>query len=180
MRPEFTPFPKLSRFNREVIVTEKIDGTNAQIVISDDGTNLWAASRSKYVTPEDDNHGFARWAYGNADELLKLGPGSHFGEWWGRGVNKRYPGKEKTFSLFNTSRWGGNAIRPTCCDVVPVLWTGKMIDFDAFMCLHYLEANGSVADPTCKNPEGIVIYHVPSKTLFKMTLDKNDEHKGTS
>lgn len=179
MRPEFTPFPSISRFNREVVVTEKIDGTNAQVVVSDDGTQLWAASRSKYVTPEDDNHGFARWVYENKTELLRLGPGSHFGEWWGRGVNKRHPNVEKTFSLFNTSRWNDPETRPTCCSVVPVIWTGLMIDLDPGKLLNDLQTNGSVADPTCKNPEGIVIFHTPSRSLFKMTLDKNDAHKGT-
>jgi hypothetical protein len=30
---EFKAFPKISRFSREVVVTEKIDGTNGQIFI---------------------------------------------------------------------------------------------------------------------------------------------------
>jgi hypothetical protein len=30
------------------------------------------------------------------------------------------------------------------------------------------------------NPEGVVVYHSPSRNLYKMTLDKNDEHKGTA
>jgi hypothetical protein len=31
----FTPFPKIARLSREVIVTEKIDGTNAQVFVVD-------------------------------------------------------------------------------------------------------------------------------------------------
>jgi len=33
----FQEFPKIPRLNREMIVTEKIDGTNGQIIITDDG-----------------------------------------------------------------------------------------------------------------------------------------------
>jgi hypothetical protein len=31
---DFTPFPKIPRLRRETVITEKLDGTNAQIVIS--------------------------------------------------------------------------------------------------------------------------------------------------
>ena len=34
---EFQPFPKIPRLSREIVITEKIDGTNAQILITDDG-----------------------------------------------------------------------------------------------------------------------------------------------
>jgi hypothetical protein len=34
--PEFAGFPKISRLSRDCIITEKIDGTNAQILITED------------------------------------------------------------------------------------------------------------------------------------------------
>ena len=34
---EFLEFPKMARLSREIIITEKIDGTNAQILITEDG-----------------------------------------------------------------------------------------------------------------------------------------------
>ena len=37
---DFAGFPKIARLNRQVIVTEKIDGTNAQIRITEDGQFL--------------------------------------------------------------------------------------------------------------------------------------------
>src|SRR5258708_10409156 len=86
---EFVPFPKIARLSREVVVTEKIDGTNAQICVNDDMTDIVAGSRSRWITPVDDNFGFARWAQDNKQELLKLGPGSHFGELLGAGVHLR-------------------------------------------------------------------------------------------
>lgn len=85
---EFQGFPKMSRLSRDVIVTEKIDGTNAQIFISepDDNGNMimMAGSRTRWITPDNDNAGFARWCRDNAQELMRLGPGRHFGEWWAR------------------------------------------------------------------------------------------------
>lgn len=185
-RPEFTEFTKIARLNREVVVTEKIDGTNASIVISDDGNDIWAASRNRYVTPEADNFGFARWVHENRDALLTLGPGRHFGEWWGAGIQRRYGLAEKRFSLFNVSRMasrlqeGDPLLAAPGIGVVPVLWRGMLCDMDARKILADLATNGSVAAPGFMQPEGIVVFHTASGTLFKMTLDKNDEHKGTA
>ena len=33
----FQDFPKMARLSRDIIVTEKIDGTNAQVYIGEDG-----------------------------------------------------------------------------------------------------------------------------------------------
>ena len=81
---EFIEFPKMARLSREVVITEKIDGTNACIYIGEDGEFL-VGSRTRWITPDQDNHGFAAWAYANKDKLLLLGHGTHFGEWWGTG-----------------------------------------------------------------------------------------------
>ena len=102
--PGFIEFPKIARLARECIVTEKIDGTNGVICITEDG-DLFAGSRSQWITPAQDNYGFAKWVEGNKAELLKLGPGYHYGEWWGQGIQRNYSLREKRWSLFNVSRW---------------------------------------------------------------------------
>lgn len=170
--PEFTPFSKIARLSRECCVTEKIDGTNAQVYINDYG-DVFAGSRTRWITPQQDNFGFARWVEGNRQELLKLGPGAHFGEWWGSGIQRRYNMKEKMFSLFNVSKWGDPAIRPSCCCVVPTLYHGLFDTLPIKMALDELARIGSIAAPGFMDPEGIVIYHEASKTLFKKTI-KND------
>lgn len=183
-RPEFNEFGKIARLNREVVVTEKIDGTNASVVVSDDGTELWAASRNRYITPEDDNFGFAKWVHENREALLTLGPGRHFGEWWGSGIQRRYGIAEKRWSLFNVHRMkdrlqGSDPLLSVPgIGVVPVLWRGMLCDFDARAVLADLERNGSTASPGFMQPEGIVVFHTASGQLYKMTLDKNDQHKG--
>lgn len=181
----FKSFPSLSRLNREIIVTEKIDGTNAQIYVPElpdeaDGKPFLVGSRTRWITPEDDNHGFARWAYANVDELLRLGPGAHFGEWWGSGIQRAYGLKngEKRFSLFNATRWADD--RPACCGVVPVVWSGLLKDFlseGLDLLEEKFKQEGSVAAPGFKNPEGVVIYHTKSRELYKYTFD-GDAHKG--
>jgi len=130
---EFQEFAKISRLNREVIVTEKIDGTNGQVHIRPaEGSRLEfgydcqidiggvphyirAGSRNRWVAQVggDDNNGFGRWVYQHAHELAALGPGAHFGEWWGSGIQRRYGLTEKRWSLFNVGRWR-DPWGPTC------------------------------------------------------------------
>ncbi len=174
---EFIEFPKLSRFAREVIVTEKIDGTNAQVFVDTATGVVMAGSRTRWVTPEVDNHGFAKWVQANRDELLKLGDGRHFGEWWGSGIQRGYGLAEKRFSLFNTERWGDAATRPACCHVVPVLWRGHFDFLDSQHLLKELQSSGSVAAPGFMKPEGIVIFHPKGNVGFKRTIEKDDEPK---
>ena len=74
----FEPMPKIARYSRLCTITEKIDGTNASIFIDDLSTQFLTASRTKWITPENDNAGFSRWAHEHKEELMKLGPGHHF------------------------------------------------------------------------------------------------------
>ena len=123
---EFEPWPSISRLNKDAIYTEKINGSNAAVVVAPYTTDtdkskavdvisidgdlyaVWAQSRKRFITPGDDNFGFALWVYNNAPELVKiLGVGRHFGEWWGSGIQGGYglPKGERRFSLFNVKRW---------------------------------------------------------------------------
>jgi hypothetical protein len=171
---EFVPFPKMARLSREIIITEKLDGTNAQVFIGEDGL-IRAGSRTRWITPEDDNYGFARWVHNHADELRGLGPGRHFGEWWGQGIQRNYSLTEKRFSLFNVSRWGEE--RPACCHVVPVLYRGEFAQSAWAKALSDLAQKGSVAAPGFMKPEGIVVFHVAANAGFKKTIEKDHEPK---
>ena len=172
---EFAGFGHIYRLTRECIVTEKIDGTNAQIIISDTG-EIRAGSSTRFITPEQDNAGFAKWVKANEAELVeKLGPGQHFGEWWGQGIQRTYGIKEKRFSLFNTTRWNDET-KPSCCHIVPVLYQGLFLTDKIDEALASLETSGSIAAPGFMKPEGIVIYHVAGNHLYKKTLG-GDGHK---
>lgn len=177
MSMPFKGFPKIARLSREIIVTEKLDGTNAQICITDGGQFL-AGSRTRWITPENDNYGFARWAYENKDELMQLGVGSHFGEWWGQGIQRNYGLAEKRFSLFNTYRWNKDTPPPLCCQTVPVLYQGVMDEFCIGKALDDLDTYGSAAAPGFMKPEGIIIYHTAAGICFKKTIEKDEQPKG--
>jgi hypothetical protein len=191
---KFESFKKIPRFSRKIIITEKIDGTNGQIYIHETGVytipdsnclyrfetiltdtclDLYVGSRSRWIVPESDNFGFATWVKENAKELIKLGPGRHYGEWWGKGIQRGYGLSDKRFSLFNVERWN-NKNAPACCNVVPVLYEGNFNTTEIESVLNELKECGSVAAPGYMNPEGIIIYHTASNYLFKKTL-KNDE-----
>lgn len=181
MSDEFLPFQKIARWSRKIVITEKIDGSNAQIEVLEDGS-IRAGSRNRWLTLEADNFGFARWVREHAEELSALGPGRHYGEWWGLGIQRGYGLKEKRFSLFNASRWDGVvATPPACCHVVPVIAIAAEPDSDAHPirdALSWLRLNGSAAASGFMNPEGIIIYHGASRQLFKKTLERDEYHKG--
>lgn len=219
---EFQTFQKIARLSREVVVTEKIDGTNAQILIvpaagcsvSDElmavslgdhadpnAVNVYAGSRNRWLLPgrSNDNFGFASWVVNNIDEIKKLSLGRHFGEWWGSGINRGYGQTQKRFSLFNVHRWvpvnpsdpfsgvlevqtaedGVTTVRPgpACCHVVPTIWRGNFDTSEINDFIEMLRIEGSFAAPGFKNPEGVVIYHTASKTLFKKTLVDDESPK---
>lgn len=209
----FEEFGKIARLSRGCVITEKIDGTNAQVHIQPlgntaaldsvpalvviDGLEVRAGSRNRWIKPEADNFGFARWVVENAPALVQLGEGRHFGEWWGSGVQRGYglTKGDKRFSLFNTARWirseeeripqpelheNRQRVMPSCCSVVPVLYRGPFTTEAVDEALNVLRANGSVASPGFLQPEGVVIYHEAARAYFKKTLEKDEEPKGLS
>jgi len=184
--PAFRPFPKIARLSRDIVITEKIDGTNGVIFIPDAVeaaefaySLIYAGSRNRWIEPgKGDNFGFAAWVDLNSASLIEgLGPGYHFGEWWGAGIQRRYGLTEKRFSLFNPFRY---ETLPACCGVVPVLYEGPMHVGTVHDVLWNLDATGSQAAPGFMDPEGVVIYHTASKTLFKKTITGDEKPKGSS
>lgn len=173
---EFRKFEKIARLSRTVVITEKIDGTNGLIAIGEDG-EFQVGSRNQWITPEKDNAGFAKWAYAHKDELMQLGAGFHYGEWWGQGIQRGYGLNEKRFSLFNTSRWSDDTVRPACCYVVPVLYTGVFDTKIVQSFLDWLAGGGSVAVPGFMRPEGVVVYHTAGNLYFKKTIEGDDQPK---
>jgi RNA ligase len=193
---EFTPWPKTPRFfHGSMTVTEKIDGTNAAIGIdcvedfimrphpdfnriTTEVTNMdgifrvWCQSRKRIITPQSDNFGFAEWVRLNSATLVRdLGPGLHFGEWWGKGIQRGYGQHRKRFSLFNTSRFEHCDFSTPDVDAVPVLSVGRVDTEEVLHCMWQLERYGSHAVPGFMNPEGVCIYLSDVGRSLKVTFD---------
>lgn len=172
---EFKEFPKITRFyEQDVVVTEKLDGTNGLIHVSDDLVTVRAGSRNRWIHPGDDNYGFARWVQDNEDALRNLGPGYHYGEWWGNGIQRRYAMTKKVFSLFNVHRWSDSAVRPACCDVVPTLYTGPLTPdvLNRFSKPLTHSAAALTYGIDFKEAEGVMIYFTKGGIYFKAPVDK--------
>jgi hypothetical protein len=173
---EFKEWPKIPRgIGESMTITEKIDGTNACVIIQDsDGTTfprvVGIQPRTRLITPEDDNYGFARWVRENEEELVKLGAGYHYGEWAGPGIQKNHHNLErKTFFLFNSDRWrDGRQERPAGVECVPILFEGpasrEMID-------QTLSDLWVSAKEKGYYPEGIVIWYHKTRRYEKMTFE---------
>lgn len=178
--PDFEDWGKTPRIFRDAIITEKIDGTNGAIIITDDG-EVWAQSRSRVLAPDlPDNFGFRAWVTSNADALVAtLGPGRHFGEWWGQGIQRGYNQTSKRFSLFNVHRWGEVELGSVPgLDTVPVLSKGVFNTNDIEDCVDFLRRSGSVAAPGFMNAEGVCVYHRAANLTFKALCDSDEIGKG--
>lgn len=185
---EFVGMEKIYRLNRDWVITEKLDGTNASILWSAterdedlalgefDGRWLYAASRTRWITPDSDNHGFARWVADHAEDLASLGPGRHFGEWFGLGINRGYGLKEKRLALFD-QKWADPWARPECCTVVPVLGVinGYDIGNEVEGWLDYLRKYGSQMVAGFPHAEGVVAQHSQAKKLTMKALCHKDD-----
>ena len=200
----FEKWPSIPRLSKErMVITEKLDGTNACVVIEPwrvdagydmkyvdtvgvDGELYYFAvqSRSRFITPEDDNYGFARWAYKNSTELIRtLGYGKHYGEWWGNGIQRNYGIPEKRFSLFNAPRWNEqisylfNTTEVVELRTVPILYNGPA-DWSQVELWREKLAKGSVAAPNFKGKaEGMVVYLRELNASYKVLLEGDDQHK---
>lgn len=179
-QPEFRAWPKTPRLFKNIAVTEKVDGTNGALHVTEEG-DVWAQSRNHLLSHVAgvDNFGFARWAYDHKGILAEtLGVGTHYGEWWGYGINRAYgclPG-ERYFSLFNANKWGHlrESSPLDSLSVVPVLWTGTMDTAAILRVAEDLARDGSQAKPGYMNPEGVCIYHSASNQIFKYPFDKRE------
>lgn len=209
--PMFEEFKKIPRLFRDCTISEKIDGTNGQIYIRDAMDGLVtevapmtrvevegiqflvnAGSRNRWVYPgkSTDNMGFAGWVMARAALLVEiLGPGRHYGEFWGAGIQRRYglSGDDKRFSLFHP-RWepilagralGGSPI-PDGLGVVPVMYQGKFETKWVEDCIFRLRQFGSVAAPGFMDAEGVVVYHEAAKAYFKTTIKDDEKPKGST
>jgi hypothetical protein len=185
--PEFVAFPKIPRLDRDIVITEKIDGSNGVIYIDTTVGIVQAGSRNRWISPgkTTDHMGFAGWVAEHSDILVEaLGDGSHHGEWYGKGVGPRQYGLDhKRFALFNPKHYAAaEAARQwnVALDVVPVLYDGPFSEAKITSTLFDLAMTGSRMVPGYHDPEGVIIFHTASRHLYKVTIKGDEKPKGSS
>lgn len=197
---EFKAFPKIERFGKaQMQITQKIHGTNAQVFIIDLGEvpsefeagvqesadktgalivdgrlyRLYCGSRTRWIYPGDDNYGFAAFVHSHKEEFIrKLGPGQHFGEWAGLGINSGEGLTEKRFVLFDFWKYPPERELPPGCMVIPVLYQGPVDLTKITAHMEDLKKNGSRLVPGFMRPEGVVV--TLFGTRYKMVFDAEE------
>lgn len=170
---DFQSFGEILHLGKlKMSITQKVHGTNGQIYIYQNENNEWqikAGNRTRWLTLEEDNFGFAKYVEENKEEIIqKLGKGRHFGEWCGPLINSGEGLKENNFVLFNWERWNK---KPLPCNmlVIPIIYVGKL-SFEIIQeRMDFLKEKGSRLVPGYMSPEGIVIQVGESffKKVFK-------------
>jgi hypothetical protein len=184
--PAFAKWPSIQRLSSETcFVTEKIDGTNGVIYVPECiDQPVLAGSRERWLTHADgepptkqeDNFGFGRWVHERSETLRQLGPGYHYGEFHGSGIQRNYDLLDRRWASFEY--WRTDLDIVDVC-VVPVLYEGSpdvaiagmpVWDFE----VQELREEGSVLYPGFPDPEGVVItFKNMNKAKFKR-LCQND------
>lgn len=192
---EFKSFPEIKKLgSTEFSVTQKIHGTNAQVMIYpkkmernvDAGNGqgyteivetgemeLLVGSRTRWIVPGDDNYGFAAFVYANKQEFIdKLGPGQHFGEWAGPGINSGEGLSQKTFILFDYWKFPSERPLPPQTATVPVLYSGSFDLSQVEKCMEDLKTNGSRLVAGFMRSEGVVVQI--KGTRYKVVFDAEE------
>lgn len=196
---QFKGWGSTPRWHKGLTITEKINGTNAAIVIYNG--QVKAQSRKRMITPDDDNFGFAKWVYDNAGALTDtLGYGYHYGEWFGPGIQKNPLGVEsKRFALFHATKYtednGYELNKVDGLETVPLLFHGQA---DLFTVAHTVENlatfgtrvegaatqeivevfAGEDGSYTVKaKAEGVIVWHKETKQNYKILLEDDAFHK---
>ena len=197
---DFQKFRKIPRLKKDCTITEKLDGSNAQVVIMDYNTieenspyenlgydiieefvcayslskqgeyYMFAGSRSRWLGTSKQDDNYGFAKWAQGNAEELFKLGS--GRFYGEWMGQ---GIQRNYGLKEKKFVLFNAKRveelPKCCEVVPILYEGKFSTKIVDNCLFNLEKNGSYFVPGYMKPEGIVIYHKASHQLFKQTLE---------
>ena len=191
---QFKGWGSTPRWHKGLTVTEKINGTNACVLIYDG--QVKAQSRKRMITPDDDNYGFAKWVYDNAGVLMDtLGYGYHYGEWFGEGIQKNPLGIEgKRFALFHATKYtednGYELNKVDGLETVPLLFHGQANYMTLAEVIEDLENHGSKVpgakfvrngydhEPDVYAPaEGVIVWHKETQQKYKILLEDDAFHK---
>lgn len=157
---QFRKWPKIKRLtDTEMVITQKLDGTNAQILFADystpDSIRCMVGSRNKWLI-EGDNFGFKAFVTEHYKILFRvLGPGRHYGEWCGPGIQTSEGLEERKLFLFGNYTEIPNSSKHLI-DTVPELYRGAVSLEAVRHHLEHLILDGSYVNGFDR-PEGLIV-----------------------
>jgi len=177
----FIKWAKIQRLHKaEMVITQKMNGTNGQILFEDNG-DFMIGSRNRWLSVHKDNFGFYNWAHEHITELFEIfGPGRHYGEWAGPGIQNGEGLKERVFFSFNPFLEKPDTINWINVESIPLLYYGHWDDSQRDIAMQKLCEDGSQVSriyfPLGQNcfiePEGIVI-NIGGKRFKQYLQEKN-------
>lgn len=179
---DFKAYPKTQRLSNEIVtIAEKIDGTNGVLHVDHQSRTVLAGSRSKWLINDGsrswDNHGFGAWVKENEEKLLNLPEGLHYGEWYGKGINRNYGMKDRKLMLFNRSRYQ-NILEegdfPTELELETVISLVSVSELpeEALRIKARVDKEGSYHVPGFMKTEGVIFRFQLSAKVYKEVWDK--------
>lgn len=176
---QFEAWPKIPRHKGvQVVITEKIDGTNACLVVENNKI-IGCQSRNRIIDRHSDNAGFANWAFDNEERIVNLlGEGRHFGEWAGPNIQQNKLNLDrKHFFLFNSYLWYEKLnVHEDHGEIksVPLLYNGDYQDGLIEDIMNRLKYNDFPHQTGYMKPEGIIIFYPQMKSYEKLTFEHTE------
>jgi RNA ligase len=181
---EFRKYIHIERFGTDEVqgielgscwIFPKIDGTNASVW--NENGSIAAGSRNRELTLENDNAGFASWAFSspNIENLVENhSDKTFFGEWLVPHSLKTYRGDAwRKFYVFDVMNFAGDYLPYNICqpileefgiDYIPPICSMKNADYSGL--LRELDANTFLIEDGKGKGEGIVIKNYYFKNRF--------------
>lgn len=157
----------------KTVVFEHSQDFYNKVIAYTESLDLVCGSRTRWIAPGDDNFGFAEMVHEHKQEFIeKLGPGRHYGEWAGPGINSGEGLTKKTFVLFDHWRYPAERPLPPNTIVVPVLYSGEFDLSKIEECMNDLKTNGSKLVAGFMAPEGVVVRVMGNR--FKVVFQAED------
>lgn len=182
MLPDFFKYPKIPRYENQLFtISEKIDGSNGLVHIDKDTGHISAGCRTRWLVNDGskswDNQGFGQWVLDHSSELKALGSGYHYGEWYGKSINRNYGLPSQKFMLFHSERYEDIEL-PLCVELETIIHSDIMPDDLDMYKTYYskvMVANGSYHVPDFKQPEGLVIRNQLTNGLMKVIIPEFED-----
>ncbi len=166
------PFPKIPRIENVTFeVTEKLDGTNGVVQVTD-SLEVLVGSRNRWLDKHNDNHGFFNWVMEREDIFKGFGQGIYRGEFIGKGIQRTYGLLDKHFYLFDLSLEEKTSWAPDGSNIHIVPYLGWISLFEIEDIINYTGEHLTSEINRIYKSEGVMLYSRELDRYIKVIWDK--------